>query len=238
MARRDSRTDVVAGRNPVREALARGDGRIEKVILQKGTHGSAIDAIRRDAKAAGVPVQMAPKPKLDGLAPHAEHQGVVAVTAPVAYRDLDELLSGIAPTLDQVKEAKPILVVFDGIEDPRNFGAILRSAVAAGAAGAVVPDRGMAPLSAVTVKASAGTALQIPVARTTHLSDAIQQLKERGYWVVGLADDAEGDDATTVWAYDWDRPVALVIGNEGKGLRPGVRSSCDVLASIPMPGPA
>ncbi|PAP76903.1 23S rRNA (guanosine(2251)-2'-O)-methyltransferase RlmB [Rubrivirga marina] len=237
MAHSDSRTDVLAGRHPVRDALDLADGRIEKVYLQKGVHGSAIDGIRRAAKAAGVPVQMVPKPKVDGLAPQAEHQGVVAVVAPVAYADLDDMLAGIAPTLDVVRETKPVLIALDEVEDPRNFGAILRSAVAAGTAGAVVPERRMAPLSAVAIKASAGTALQIPVARVANLVDAIQQLKERGYWVVGLADDAEGDKATTVWTYDWDRPVVIVVGNEGSGLRPGVRAACDALASIPMRGP-
>ncbi len=238
MAHSDSRTDVLAGRHPVRDALDLADGRIEKVYLQKGVHGSAIDGIRRAAKAAGVPVQMVPKPKVDSLAPQAEHQGVVAVVAPVAYADLDEMLAGIAPTLDVVRETKPVLVALDEVEDPRNFGAILRSAVAAGTAGAVGPERRMAPLSAVAIKASAGTALQIPVARVANLVDAIQQLKERGYWVVGLADDADGDKATTVWTYDWDRPVVVVVGNEGSGLRPGVRAACDALAAIPMRGPA
>ncbi len=239
MARSDSRTDVLAGRHPVREALERADGRVEKVYFQRGVHGSAIDGIRRAARAAGVPVQMVPRPKIDGLAPQAEHQGVVAVVAPVAYRDLDAMLSEVAPDLDTVRETKPVLMVLDEVEDPRNFGAILRSAVAAGAAGAVVPERRMAPLSAVAVKASAGTALALPIARVSSLGDALHQLKERGYWVVGLADDAaEGVETATVWDYDWDRPVAIVIGNEGAGLRPSVRGACDVLVSIPMRGPA
>lgn len=240
MASSDSRTDVLAGRNPVREALERGDGRVEKVYLQKGAHGSAIDAIRRAAKAVGVPVQTAPQPRIDALAPKAVHQGVVAVVAPVAYADLDEMLAGVAPTLDEVRERKPVLVVLDEVEDPRNFGAVLRSAVAAGAAGVVVPDRRMAPLSAVAVKASAGTALQIPIARVTNLAEALHQLKERGYWVAGLdgGDDPTKVERTTVWAYDWDRPVVLVVGNEGRGLRPVVREACDALVSIPMRGPA
>lgn len=236
MALRESRTDVLAGRNPVREALGRGDGRVEKVILQKGAHGSAIDTIRRDAKAAGVPVQMAPRQKLDGLAPQAEHQGVVAIVAPVAYRDLDDMLAEVAGTLDDVRAIKPVLIALDSIQDPRNFGAILRSAVAAGAGGAVVPMREMAPLSAVAIKASAGTALQLPIARTGNLAEALHQLKERGYWVIGLADDA--DDPVSVWEYDWDRPVVVVVGNEGSGLRPIVRAACDALVSIPMRGPA
>lgn len=268
----DSRTDVVAGRNPVREALERADGRVEKVLLQKGAHGSAIDAIRNAARAANVPVQYVPQPKVDRLAPQAAHQGVVAVVAPVAYADLDEMLSGIAPTLDDVRARKPVLVVLDEVEDPRNFGAILRSALGAGVSGVVVPERRAAPLSAVAVKASAGAALQIPIARAGNLAEALHALKERGYWVVGLEGGADrwggaapggasedagrggadrtpadrnpadrkpaGPERTTVWDYDWDRAVAVVVGNEGKGLRPGVRAVCDVLAEIPLRGPA
>jgi 23S rRNA (guanosine2251-2'-O)-methyltransferase len=228
------------GRNPVREALERADGRVEKVLLQKGAHGSQVDQIRRAAKAAGVPVQMVPIQRLNTLAPNATHQGVVAFTAPVAYVEVHTMLEGIAPTLDAVRAQKPVLLALDGIEDPHNFGAILRSAVAAGAAGVFVPDRGQAPLSTTAVKASAGLALQIPIARVTNMAEALHSLKERGYWIVGL-DGGEGDDGperTTVWAYDWDRPIVLVVGSEGQGMRPRVRATCDVLASIPMRGAA
>lgn len=239
---------VVAGRNPVRDLLAADASRVEKVVLQAGAHGSAVDDIRRLARSAGVVVQTVPAQRMNALAKGLTHQGVVALTTAVAYLDLDEMLSAVAPTLDDVREARPIVIVLDEIEDPHNFGAILRSAVAAGAAGAVVPDRRMAPLSAVAVKASAGTALRLPIARVGRLADALEQMKERGYWVVGLAgadDEAEpappqagGVERTTVWDYDWDRAVALVVGNEGRGLRPVVRAACDVLAEIPMRGPA
>jgi 23S rRNA (guanosine2251-2'-O)-methyltransferase len=229
---------VIIGRNPVREALERGDGRIEKVMLQKGAHGSQIDAIRRAAKAAGVPTQMVPEVRINKLAPKTTHQGVVAMAAPVAYADLDDMLEQIAPNLDAVREQKPVLLALDGIEDPHNYGAILRSAVASGASGVVVPERGQAPLSATAVKASAGTALRIPIARVSNLADALFSLKERGYWVVGLDGGvAEGSqERATVWDNDWDRPVALVVGSEGKGMRPRVRAQCDVLVSIPIAG--
>jgi 23S rRNA (guanosine2251-2'-O)-methyltransferase len=234
-------TGVLVGRNPVREALERGDGRIEKVVLQSGAHGSGIDAIRRLAKAAGVPVQNVPGQRVEALAPRATHQGVVAVVAPVAYADFDEMLADIAPNLDAVRELKPVLIALDEVEDPHNFGAILRSLVAAGGAGCVVPERRMAPLSAVAVKASAGTALRVPIARVSSLAAALEQAKERGYWVVGLEGGAalKGDpERFTVWDYDWDRPVVIVIGNEGRGLRSGVRSACDALAEIPIRGEA
>ena len=232
---------VLVGRNPVREALERGDGRVEKVMLQRGTHGSAIDAIRTAARAAGVPVQNVPAQRVEQLAPRQTHQGVVAVVAPVAYADWDEMLAGIAPGLDDVRAQKPVVVALDEIEDPHNFGAILRSTVAAGGAGVVVPERRMAPLSSTAVKASAGTALRVPIARVSSLAQALESAKERGYWVVGLdggAPSAGDPERFTVWGYDWDRPVVLVVGNEGRGLRPGVRAACDALVEIPILGEA
>jgi 23S rRNA (guanosine2251-2'-O)-methyltransferase len=224
---------VIAGRNPVREALERGERSIEKVMLAQGAGGTAIDQIRRAAKSAGVPVQVVPQQRLEREAPGINHQGAIAVASRIHYRDLDEMLSAIAPDRDAVTELRPVLVALDEIEDPHNFGAILRSAVAAGAKGVIVPERRMAPLSATTVKASAGTADRIPVARVTNLADALLQCKERGYWVAGL--DAAGDQ--TVWEVDWERPTVVVVGSEGRGMRKRVRDVCDFLITIPMRGP-
>jgi len=231
---------IIAGRNPVREALDGAGAGVEKVYLQAGAHGSAIDVIRRRARDAGVPVQVVPQARLARLAPGLHHQGVVAIAAEVAYADVDEMLSAAAPDLDGVRARRPLFVALDEIEDPHNLGAILRSAVAAGAAGAIVPERRSAPLSAVAVRASAGMALRLPVARVTNLADVLLAAKERGYWVVGLegGDAPAGVQPTTVWEWDWARPTVLVVGNEGRGLRPRVAAACDALASIPMPGPA
>ena len=237
----DQSPGILFGRNSVREALERSDSRVEKVVLQRGAHGSGIDAIRRLAREAGVPVTSAPAQRVEFLAPRATHQGVVAIVAPVSYADFDEMLAGIAPTLDVVRDLKPVVVALDEIEDPHNFGAILRSTVAAGGAGVVVPERRMAPLSAVAVKASAGMALRIPIARVSSIAAALEQAKERGYWVVGLDGGValRGDpERFTVWDYDWDRPVVLVVGNEGRGLRAGVRAACDVIVEIPLRGEA
>ncbi len=227
-------TGIIAGRNPVREALERGERSVEKVLLAKGGGGRSMEAVRLAAKEAGVPVQFVPQAKLNSLAPGVNHQGVVAVAAAMDYAVMEEMLHAIAEDPDAVRATKPVLVVLDEIEDPHNFGAILRSAVAAGAAGVIVPDSHMAPLNTTTLKASAGTASRIPVARVTNISNALLQLKERGYWVAGLDGGAE----ETVWTLDWDRPLALVIGSEGRGLRPRVRETCDFLVSIPMRGPA
>ena len=224
---------VIAGRNPVREALQRGDVQIEKVLIQQGTRGKAIDDVRRAAERAQVPVQFVPAQRLDKLGVPVPHQGVVALSAPVGYVDVDEMLARIAPDRDALRERQPLLLLLDEIQDPHNFGAILRSAVAFGAAGVIVPQHRMAPLGATAVKASAGAALRIPVARVTNLADTIAALKERGYWVAGAA----GGGELSAWDLDWQRPLALVIGSEGSGMRPRVADACDHRIHIPMPGP-
>ena len=222
---------LVVGRNPVRELLEREAGRVEKVLLQRG---AALGAIRAAAEAAGVPVQHVPAGRINQEARGLNHQGVLATAAPVAYRAVDAMLAEIAPDWDAVQRKKPLLVLLDRITDPHNFGAILRSAVAAGVDGVVVPSTHQAPLSAAALKASAGTATRLPIARTDDLAAMLPALKERSYWVLG----ADGAAKTTVWETDWDRPTALVIGSEGKGLRPDVAAACDALVSIPLRGPA
>ncbi|HEX7072232.1 MAG TPA: 23S rRNA (guanosine(2251)-2'-O)-methyltransferase RlmB [Rhodothermales bacterium] len=224
---------VIAGRNPVREALERGDVQFEKVYLQRGLEGRPIAQLHGLARAAGVPVQFVPQGRLNELAGGASHQGVVAVVAPVAYLDLDDLLTSVADGIDAVRAVKPILLMLDEIQDPHNFGAILRSAVGAGASGVIVPERNMAPLSATAVKSSAGAALRIPIARVGNLAQAAIQLKERGYWVIGAA----GEATQTVWEANWDRPIVLVVGSEGTGIREGLRKACDELVAIPIRGP-
>jgi 23S rRNA (guanosine2251-2'-O)-methyltransferase len=227
-------TTTVIGRNPVREVLEREDVGIEKVMLQAGLQGPDIGEIRTAAQERGVPVQYVPEARLKHEADGGVHQGVAAITAPIRYREVDAMLSDIAPTWDDVQTKKPLLLVIDRITDTRNFGAILRSAVAAGVDGVVVPDRQMAPLNAAAIKASAGTAPRVPIARTDDLPRLLTQLKERGYWVCGAAGEAEA----TFWEADWDRAVAVVVGSEGEGLARRVREACDETVAIPMRGPA
>ncbi|SHK12461.1 23S rRNA (guanosine(2251)-2'-O)-methyltransferase RlmB [Rhodothermus profundi] len=225
--------DRLVGRNPVREALEQNDTRVEKVFVQEGAGGSAIEAIRRAARAQGIPVQIVPKARLDRLASGATHQGVVAFVAPVAYRTLEDLLREVAPSPAAVQERQPLLVALDQIEDPHNYGAILRTAVAAGVAGVLVPRHHMAPLNTVALKASAGAALRVPIARVTNLARALETLKTHGFWVAG----ASPTGSVSVWEMDWHRPLVLVLGNEGRGLRPRVVQACDLLVSIPLRGP-
>lgn len=227
-------SSIIFGRNPVRETLERDAARIEKVILQKGAEGRDIAEIRRLASKAGVQVQYVPVVRLTHLTGGGNHQGVAAVSAPLPYADLNEMLGEIAATRDEVVAARPRILILDCISDPYNFGAILRSAVASGTRGVIVPERNMAPLNAAAFKASAGTAGRIPIARVTNIADTIYELKERGYWIAGA--DSDGD--TSVWEMDWDRPLVLVVGSEGEGIRRRVLEECDYRIRIPMKGPA
>jgi len=227
-------TTTLIGRQPVLEALERGDVGIEKVMLEQGIGGETIGAIRHAAQSRGAPVQYVPNARLQHEAEGAAHQGVIAVAAPIQYRDVDDMLSEIAPSWDVVKEKKPVVLAIDRVTDPRNYGAILRSAVAAGTDGVIVPAREMAPLNAAAIKASAGTAARISIARTEDLARVLTQVKERGYWVCG----AEGTAETPYWDVDWERPIVIVVGSEGSGLASSVSDACDERTSIPMPGPA
>jgi len=220
---------LLAGRNPVREALESG-AHLEKVLIQADLPGRIQAEYRSLARSSGVPIQPVPLARLEHLVPGVNHQGLVALLAPVGYHDFDDMMREIAPDRDAVVARKPIVVLLDGIQDPHNLGAILRTAVAAGAAGAVIPERGAAPLNALALKASAGLAQRIPVARVVNLRDSIMQLKERGYWVVGAA----GNGEASCWDLDWDRPIALVIGSEFpelklKALSSRSEESCHVL---------
>lgn len=224
---------LLVGRVPVREAIERGEKRLDKVYLPREARGPLAD-LHRLAREAGVPVQFVPPQKLDTLARGAHHQGVVATLSGVAFLDVDDMFSSVAPMLGDVRRVRPLFVALDGVEDPHNLGAIVRSAVAAGASGLILPATGGAPLGAVAVKASAGTALSLPIARVSSLVRTLEDVKERGYWVVGAA----GESAAPYTDYDWTEPTVLVMGSEGRGLSAAVRKACDALVRIPMPGPA
>ncbi len=220
----------VAGRNPVIEALSRRSEHIDKVFVQRDLKSSVLRRIASDADRSGIPVQFVPRQKLDQLVADTPHQGVVAAVTAIGYVDLDDMLSSIAAGLDETRRLQPSLIVLDGIQDPHNLGAILRTAAAADVKGVVLPVAKTAPLNAVVVKASAGTAGMIPIARVRKLVDALTQLKERGFWIVGMS--ATGTD--TVWSLDWKRPVALVVGSEGEGMSRMVSEACDHHVRIPM----
>ncbi|MGB1375284.1 MAG: TrmH family RNA methyltransferase, partial [Rhodothermales bacterium] len=158
--REEDRSRYVAGRNPAREHLETDASRIEKVLLQKGGSGS-LKHMEHLAREVRIPVQFVPKAKLDQLVPGVNHQGVVLAVAPIQYLDVDDMLSRIAPSHDDVRILKPVVVILDHIQDPHNLGAIIRSCAATGVKGVIIPERGAAPVTAASVKTSAGTFSQV-----------------------------------------------------------------------------
>ncbi len=223
-------SSVVAGRKPVKEALERHPEKLDRLLLRKGLQG--LGAIRRAATAAGVPVQYVPHERLQAVAGAVNHQGIVAVAAAVRYTELNTMFAAIAPDLDAVKASKPILLALDRVQDPRNFGAIIRTAAAAWVGGIIVPVTHSAPITTVVLKASAGAALRIPIARTTDMPNTLTALKERGYFVAGTV--RKGGEP--IGEADLNRPLVLVVGSEGAGLRPAIADVCDFMVSIPMSG--
>jgi len=220
---------LLYGVNPLIEALRAGRLPSE-IIIAEGTRDARLRELINLAEARRVPIKHAPRAKLDREVGDGQHQGVIARTSPAAYADTDDLLETIGSRVGSNPE--PLVVLLDGIEDPRNLGAILRTAECAGVAGIFIPERRAAGLNETVAKASAGAVEHLPVARATNLSRLIEQLKERNVWVVGTA--AESSTDYTDW--DWTRPSAVVLGAEGAGLHRLVREHCDALVRIPVAG--
>ena len=171
---------IIVGRNAVREALERNPASLERVCLQRDARG--LNRIRKLASRAGVSVRVLPQDGLRNLAGKVPHQGVLALQAAFKYADYSEMLAAIAPNLDLVRTKRPRLLLLDGIEDPRNFGAAVRSAAAFGVNGVIVCSHHMAPVSTAMVKASSGTATRMPIARVERLADVIPELQ--GAWLL------------------------------------------------------
>jgi 23S rRNA (guanosine2251-2'-O)-methyltransferase len=221
-------TRVVYGVNPVREALRAAPGEVSELWLAEGgTRAAAFAELQRLARAGGAKVRTAPRAKLDRLAGTDRHQGAVAVVSEFRYAALEELVGRAA-----AGGRAPLLVVLDGVEDPQNLGAIVRSAHALGAHGVVIPKDRAAGVTPATAKASAGAVERSAIARVTNLAHALEALKEAGVWSVALSADGE----QPLSSLDLRGPTALVLGSEGEGLRPLVRRTCDFSARIPMTG--
>ncbi|MCA0758387.1 23S rRNA (guanosine(2251)-2'-O)-methyltransferase RlmB [Paenibacillus sp. N4] len=218
--------EMIAGKHPVLEALKSGR-ELNKIWIAEGSQKSLTQPIVAEAKKQGVVVQFVDKRKLDGLAPGVTHQGVVAQAAAYAYVEVEELLERAAK-LGQT----PFLLLLDEIEDPHNLGSILRTAECTGVHGVVIPKRRSAGLTATVLKTSAGAAEHVPVARVTNLAQTIDKLKEAGVWVAGTDVGA----AQSVYSMKFDMPLAIVIGNESKGMGRLIREKCDFLVKLPMLG--
>lgn len=215
------------GVHPVLEALKAGDRRVERILLVKGRHGNDIEELVRLARSLHIPFFFGTRAELDRAAGTDKHQGVLAKVAPRDYSGLDEILAKAGA------DTRPaMIVVLDHVEDPRNLGAVLRTADAAGVHGVVIPRRRAAGLTEGAAKAAAGALERVLVARETNMAQAIARMKEAGLWIFGL--DAGARRSYT--EADLAGPLAFVAGGEGRGLGSVVRKACDDLLSLPMHG--
>lgn len=219
--------DFIYGRNPVIEYL-RAERPINKIVMINNFKKQGdLEEIISLCRTKGIPVQTATRDMMDNMARSSKHQGVIAYIAPREYVGLEDLLD-VAKKNNEI----PFIVVLDGIEDPHNLGAIIRTAEGAGAQGVVIPKRRASPITSTVVKASSGAVSYLPVAREANINNVIERLKKANIWVVGL--DEKGDKVYT--QADFTLPTALVIGSEGSGLAQAVKRNCDFLISIPMHG--
>jgi len=219
--------DIIAGRNPVIEALKSGRP-LNKILLARNIRQhSTVAEILHLSQARGIPIEYVTRDVIDRLSTTAVHQGVIAYVASKKYVTLADLLA-----ISKERNEPPLYCLLDGIEDPHNLGAIIRTADASGVHGVIVPSRRAAGLTAGVAKASAGAVEYVPVARVSNLSQPIETLKKSNVWVIGI-DPAGKSDYTKV---DFSLPTAIIIGSEGKGLSHLVKKRCDYLASIPMRG--
>lgn len=216
--------EVVAGRNPVTEAL-NGSREVERVFIADGAEGS-VSKIVAIAREQGVIVDFVPKERIDSMAPHAKHQGVVAKVSEYKYAEMEDVFAKAEASGEDA-----FIIILDEIEDPHNLGAIIRTAECAGAHGVVIPKRRSASLTQTVALSAAGAIENMPVVQVTNLARTIDELKEKGIWVA--AADMDGD---TYYKANLTGPIALVIGNEGKGVGRLVKEKCDFVLSIPMHG--
>lgn len=221
-----TREEAVFGVNAILEALRAGRS-FRRILIQRGRRGNEIDEIERAGRERGIPIHHEPREALERLAGTPKHQGLVAFLTQGLYRAFEDLLADAAQ-----RPGGAFLVVLDGVEDPRNLGAIARTAEAVGAHGLIVPQRRAAGVTAVAMKASAGALSHVPVAQVVNLARAMEQMKSAGCWLVGL--DAKGESAYT--AVDYRSPLAIVVGHEGEGLRASTLKACDFRVRVPMQG--
>ncbi len=218
---------VLEGRHAVSEALA-ARRPIDKIYLLKNApDDSVLSSLRSRAQAAGIPVVEVDRRKLDSMSETGAHQGVIAAVPAADYASVEDILRAA-----DADSAPALIVLCDGLSDPHNLGAVIRTAGAAGAHGVIIPKHRSVALTAACAKAAAGALEHVPVARVTNLAETIVTLQKHGIWVFGTA----GEAATSLYDADFDRPAAIVIGNEGSGLSRLVRERCDYLLSIPMKG--
>ncbi len=217
--------NAVAGRNAVMELLRSGRP-IDRILIEKGKREGSLSVIVAKAAEKGIPIKDAAREKLDAMCPATNHQGVVAVAAMTEYCSVDDLLRAA-----EEKNEKPFIIICDGIEDPHNLGAIIRTAECCGAHGVVISKNRCCGVNFAVSKAACGAIEYMPIARVSNISSAIDQLKEAGVWV--YAADMDGTDYRK---QDFSGAAALVVGSEGNGVSRLVKEKCDITVSLPMKG--
>ncbi len=218
--------NYVIGKQPVLEVLKSGTS-VEKVFLLHSTRPETARNIRQLAKRKGIPVVEMDGDRFREIVPAEHSQGIAALVSSVSYVEPEDLLE-----VAKKKGEPPLLLVLDEIEDPQNLGALIRTADCSGVHGVIIPKHHSAPITETVTKTSAGATAHVPVARVTNIVQTIEQLKLQGVWVIG----SDSSGTTSFYDADYRGPVALVIGNEGKGIRRLVKEKCDFLVRIPMFG--
>jgi 23S rRNA (guanosine2251-2'-O)-methyltransferase len=222
--------DRLTGIHAVREALEAGRA-FDRIMIVKGRQDTRVEEIVQLARGRNISVRFEERGQLDRLADSKEHQGIVALVAARAAGTLDEILA--VANAGTGRGEKGLIVLLDGVEDPHNLGAVIRTALAAGAHGVVIPERRAAGLTETVARASAGALAHLAVAKVTNLVRTMEELKEAGYWLVGL--DERGENNYT--DVDYTPPTGIVVGGEGKGLHELTRKRCDFVVSLPTTGP-
>jgi 23S rRNA (guanosine2251-2'-O)-methyltransferase len=222
--------DRLTGIHAVREALEAGHA-LDRIVIARGRQDTRVEEIVQLARERNIPLRFEDRTQIDRLAGSKDHQGVVAVAAARAAATLEDILA--AANAGEAHGQKGLIVLLDGVEDPHNLGAIIRTALASGAHGVVIPERRSAGLTDTVARASAGALAHLRVAKVTNLAHTMEELKEAGYWLIGLDEDADKSYTEA----DYTSPVGIVLGGEGKGLHDLTRKRCDFVVSLPTTGP-
>jgi 23S rRNA (guanosine2251-2'-O)-methyltransferase len=217
--------EIIYGINPIKILLRQQQTGLEKIIIAAGRGGSVLTEIIETARQKKIPLEFQNRQYLAELTGNADHQGVAGLRQSFVYSDLNDLLKNRSPLCNF-----DLILILDSIMDPQNLGAIIRTSYCLGANGVIIPADRAAPVTATVIKASAGSAEQLPIARVTNLAQTIDYLKERAFWVFG-ADAHEGGNLKEM---DFNCHVALVLGGEAKGIRTLVKKKCDFLLSVPL----
>jgi len=219
--------EIIYGINPVLEALTADRQTLNKIMIADGKEGASFHTLRQLAREKGIPVHFSPKEVLNKLAGTEHHQGVLGISAASPYSTWEDLLQKV-----RLAQGHAVVLILDSIEDPQNLGSLIRTAEACGVQGIVLPKDRAVGITPAVVKTSAGAVVHLPVVRVTNLANTLEELKKEGFWIVGA--DPRGDQ--NLYAMKFDMNVGLVIGSEGKGIRPLVLKKCDYRITIPMKG--